>query len=93
MLYGIITVIVGIVAFVGIVVTVAIDFLHEMGISRGALSDWTMWQRIDWQRLISSDIVWRYVGIIFLSLIVLFIFFIITAVFLRRSLNTLAEAE
>lgn len=76
--------------FVALMVTVALDFLNKLNISTADLFDWTMFQQIPWQEVITPDFVMGYVLVVLIALIVLFAFAIITAIFFRRSLRSLS---
>lgn len=91
-LYAIISGIVGAVAFVGIMFVALVDFFTELGISLGVgtVSDWTTQiSAIDWQ---NSDVstIWKFIGFIFLDIVVIFVFILITAILLRKSLGLLS---
>jgi uncharacterized membrane protein len=89
-LYGVIMVIVGGVIFVAVIVVAAIDLLSTLGIEVANWGDWAAFQRINWQDLMTLDILWPYIAAILGGLVVLFVFVVVAAIFLRRSLNTLA---
>jgi uncharacterized membrane protein len=89
-LYGVVTAIVGGIIFIAIIVNAALGLVSALGIDLANWHDWMMFQRIDWRNMITFDVIWPYVTVIFLSLVMLFIFAIVTAIFLRRSLNTLS---
>ncbi len=91
-LYAIISGIVGAVAFVGIMFVALIDFLTELGISLGVgtISDWTAQvSAIDWQNIAVSTVL-KFVGFILLDIVVLFVFFLIAAILLKKSFNLLS---
>lgn len=91
-LYAIISGIVGVAAFVAIAVVAFIDFFTELGITltAGTAADWTMqFSQIDWQS-IGINVFVRFAGFIFLDIIVLLVFMIITAILLRKSLKLLS---
>lgn len=87
-LYGIILFIVGIVITIGITVFVAINFLTSLGVD---LADWQSFQSVDWASLMTLDKIMELAANLILALIVLFVFLIIMAILLRRSLDLLAD--
>jgi uncharacterized membrane protein len=89
-LYGVITAIVGGVVFVGVALIALVDFLAEFGLTIGNVADWsTELAGIDWTTVGISTI-GNFIAYILLALIVLFVFVIITAIFLRKSLGLLS---
>jgi uncharacterized membrane protein len=91
-LYAIISGIVGAVAFVAIAVISALDFFTQLGITFGAgsISDWTTQvSQIDWQT-VNQSILIKFAGFIFMDIIVLMVFMVITAILLRKSLKLLS---
>ena len=89
-LYGVIMVIMGVVVTVAVIVVAAFGLLSDLGIDVATWGDWAVFQRIDWQALVTWDILWPYIAVIIGSLLVLFVFVVVGAVFLRRSLNILS---
>jgi uncharacterized membrane protein len=87
-LYGIILFIVGIVITIGITVFVAINFLTSLGID---LADWQSFQSVDWAGLMTPEKIMELAANLIIALVVLFVFLIIMAILLRRSLDLLAE--
>ncbi len=91
-LYAIISAIVGAVAFVAIAIVAFFDFFSELGINLtiGNFSDWsTQISNIDWQSINMSTF-GKFVGFLFLDVVVLFVFMLITAILLRKSLGILS---
>jgi uncharacterized membrane protein len=89
-LYGVITAIVGGVVFVGVVFIALVDFLAELGMTIGNVADWSAeFSQMDWTS-VDFSIIGNFAAYIFLALIVLFVFVIITAFFLRKSLGLLS---
>jgi len=89
-LYGVITAIVGGVVFVGVAFFALVDFLDALGFSIGNVADWSAGlSGMDWTT-IDFSIIGNFAAYIFLGLIVLFVFVIITAVLLRKSLGLLS---
>ena len=91
-LYGVITAIVGFVLFAIVAVYSLVGFFAELGFSigMGNFTDWMMgFTNMDWNgfglSLISNFLVY-----ILLALVVLFVFVVIAAVFLRKSLGLLS---
>jgi len=94
-LYGIITAIVGGIIFAAVAVFALFSFFAEFGVDLGAgnIADWTaIMSGMDWTNL-SLDFMGIFTDFalyIVLDLVVLFVFVIITAVFLRKSLRALS---
>lgn len=91
-LYGVITAIVGIMLFAVVVVYALFDFLTELGltIGMGNFADWaTGLTQMDWANM-GFSLIGNFVVYILLALVVLFVFVVITAVFLRKSLRLLS---
>ncbi len=82
--------IIGRVVFVGAIVVAAVGFLSALGIEVANLSDWAAFQNINWQELVTLDVLMPYIAVILGSLVVLFVFVVVTAIFLRKSLNLLS---
>ncbi len=91
-LYGVIIVIIGGVISVAVIVMAAIDFFSAVGIDISTVwSDPTVLSSINWEELVTWDILWPHIAAILGSLVVLFVFVVVAAVFLRRSLTTLSK--
>ncbi len=91
-LYGVILSIVGGVVFVVAIVVTAISFLRDLGIDFSR--DWSnpaVFSGINWTQGMVLDSIITHVGVILISLAILWIFAIIAAIFYRKSLTTLAE--
>lgn len=86
-LYGILTAIAGGVITVAIVFVSLLDFLSDIGISLANLTDATAISRIDWQSIVTLDTVWPFLASLLLALVVLFVFLVLSAFLIRRSLN------
>jgi uncharacterized membrane protein len=86
-LYGIIIFIVGFVITIAVVVYMLVDFLTSLGIDLG---DWQSFQTIDWTNVMTPDKIMNLVGSGIIALVILFIFSILGAYFLKRSLDLLA---
>jgi len=90
-LYGFILAIIGGVISVAVIVMTAVDFLSAVGIDIStAWSDPTVFSSINWEQLVTWDILWPHIAAILGSLVVLFVFVVVAAVFLRRSYTTLS---
>ncbi len=89
-LYGIIMAIIGGVVFVAVIVVTAVGLLSALGIEIANLGDPTAFQNINWQEIATLDTLWSYIAAILGSLVALFIFVVVAAVFLRRSLTLLS---
>ncbi len=92
-LYGVILSIVGVVVVVAALFVIAISFFNEvLGIELStALSDPTAFSNINWEEVIVWENLWAHVGALLGSLVILFIFVVVAAIFYRKSLTTLAE--
>jgi len=82
-LYGVIAAIIGVVVFVAGIVVAATGLLSDMGI---AWDDWAGIKEID----MTWDIIEPHIAIIIGSLVALFAFVVVSAIFLRKSLTTLS---
>ena len=89
-LYGILTAIVGGIATVAIVIVALLDFLSDIGIDIVNMTDWTAFSRIDFESIITLNALWPFLATLVLGLVVLFVFVVMSAFFIRRSLNLAA---
>ena len=89
-LYGVILTIIGGVVFVAVIIVAAIGLLSDLGINMSTLSDPTALSSINWQEIATFDILWPHIATILGSFVVLFIFVVVAAIFLRRSLTILS---
>lgn len=90
-LYGILAGIVGIVVSAAILFTAGIGFLNAIGIDLATLiSDPAAFSQIDWTSLVTLQDVLPYIAVAALGLVVLFVFFVLSAFFMRRSFNLTA---
>jgi uncharacterized membrane protein len=92
-LYGVILSIVGGVVFVAALFVTALSFFtNVLGIELStAISDPTAFSNIDWTEVIVFEDLMAHVGALVASLVVLFIFVVVAAIFYRKSLNTLSS--
>jgi uncharacterized membrane protein len=90
-LYGVITAIVGVMLFVVVAVYALFDFFANFGLTGiGDFADWTAGlSNMDWTDF-GFSIIGDFLVYILLALVVLFVFIVITAVFLRKSLGLLS---
>ena len=88
-LYAIIAAIIGGIAFVAMLFIAAADFFSALGLNLSSIQDWTSLSSINFQAL-NLDMLLRFVGIILLGAVILFVFLVITTVLLRRSLGLMA---
>jgi len=91
-LYGVIISIIGGVVFIAAIIITALSFLSDLGID--FYTDWsdpTAFSSINWTEGVILDTVMAHVGALIGSLVVLFIFAIVAAIFYRKSLTTLSE--
>ena len=89
-LYGAIIAIIGGVVTVAVIVVTALDLLSDLGIEISAWSDWAALQHIDWEALVTWDILRPHIAVVIGSLVVLFVFVVVAAIFSRRSLTILS---
>ena len=90
-LYGFIMAIIGGVISVAVIVVTAVDFLSAVGIDIStAWSDPTVFSSINWEQLVTWDILWPHIAAIVGSLVVLFAFVVVASIFLRKSYTTLS---
>jgi len=92
-LYGVILSIVGGAVFVAALFVTAVSFFtNVLGIELStALSDPTAFSNIDWAEAIVFENLMAHVAALVGSLLMLFIFVVVAAIFYRKSLTTLAE--
>lgn len=82
-LYGVITLIIGVVAFIATLVVVILMALSSIHI------DWTNPAAIQAYFMNFNDI-WNIIGTVIVALVVLFVFTIVSAIFFRKSLTSLS---
>jgi uncharacterized membrane protein len=92
-LYGVILSIVGVVVFVAALFVTAVSFFKNvLGVELStAFSDPTAFANIEWTEAMILDNLLDHVAALVGSLVILFIFVIVAAIFYRKSLTTLAE--
>jgi uncharacterized membrane protein len=91
-LYGVITAIVGVVLFAVVVVYALFGFLAEIGltIGMGNITDWAAGlANMNWANF-GFNLIGSFITNILLALVVLFVFIVITAILLRKSLGLLS---
>ena len=86
-LYGIVTAIIGVVVFVAGIAVAAVGLLSDLGI---AWSDWAAIQGLDWQAVVTWDIIEPHIAVIIGSFVALFAFVVVSDIFLRRSLTIIS---
>jgi uncharacterized membrane protein len=86
-LYGIIIFIVGVVVTIAVAAFILVGFLTSLGID---LTNWQSLQTFDWASIMTPDKIMGLVGSGIIALVILFIFCILGAYFLRKSLDLLA---
>ncbi|NWF87648.1 DUF996 domain-containing protein [Candidatus Bathyarchaeota archaeon] len=89
-LYGIIAAIIGCVVFAAILIVGTVGLFTRLGIDMANWMDWAMFQRIDWATITDFTIFWDFAIAILAGIVILFVLFIIAAIFLRKSLNLLS---
>jgi uncharacterized membrane protein len=90
-IFGAIAAIIGVVIAVVVVISAAFDMLSILGIQISNWTDWSALQNFNWQGFTDWNALAPYVAEIVGALIILFVFVVVAAIFLRRSLNTLSE--
>jgi uncharacterized membrane protein len=92
-LYGVILSIVGGVVVVSALFVTALSFFtNVLGIELStAFSDPTAFSNIDWAEALVWENLWAHVAALVGSLVILFIFVVVAAIFYRKSLTTIAE--
>jgi len=88
---GVLATIIGVAIAVVVVVTAAFGMLSVLGIHISNWTDWTALQNFNWQDFTNWSALAPYIAAIVGALIVLVVFVVVAAIFLRRSLNTLSE--
>lgn len=91
-LYAVISAIVGVIAFAVVAFIALVDFFSSIGITLGVgtASDLSsQLSQIDWQS-IGINAIGKFAGIILLDVVILFVFTLVTAILLRRSLGLLS---
>jgi uncharacterized membrane protein len=89
-LYGVITAIVGAVAFIAILFIAALGLLSQLGLSFANTADWAaIISTYDWTG-VGFNILMNFAAVLIASLVVLFVFVVITAILLRKSLGLLS---
>ncbi len=86
-LYGVITNIIGIVAFAAVFVVMVLFAVATWAIDWTNPSDWSSLA----QGFMDFSVLWRVIGGVIAALVVLFIFTIVAAIFYRKSFNLLAD--
>ncbi len=89
-LYAFIAAVVGIVAGVIVVVVTALATLTSLGLDLFNVSNWSQWGQA-FGNMMNFNVLWTLLGGIIVGLVVLFVFAIIAALLVRRSLNALSE--
>ena len=86
-LYGIIIFIVGVVVTIAVAIFILVGFFTSLGID---LTNWQSLQTVDWASIMTPDKIMGLVGSGIVALVILFIFCVLGAYFLRKSLDLLA---
>jgi len=86
-LYGILSAIVGAVVTGAIAFWALLDFLSDIGLSLAKLTDPTAISQIDWRSIVTLEAIGPFIAALVLALVVLFVFVVVSAFFIRRSLN------
>ena len=89
-LYAVILAIVGVVAFLAILFIAAVGLLNQLGLSAANMADWaTILSTYDWTG-VGFNTLMNFVAYVIADLVVLFVFVLVTAIFLRKSLRLLS---
>lgn len=86
-LYGIIIFIVGFVITIAVAIFILVDFLTSLGID---ITNWQSFQYVDWANIMTPDKILHLVGSGIIALVILFIFSILGAYFIKKSFDLLA---
>lgn len=89
-LYGFIMAIIGGVVFVAGIVVAAVGLLTDLGIEVADWGDPAAFSNINWEELVTWDILEPHIAAIVGSLVALFVFVVVASVFLRRSFTSLS---
>ena len=91
-LYGVIFTIIGGVAFAGAMIVGAAGFLSQLNIDVSNMpTDPSVFSEVDWEGALNFDILMDFVAIIVVAVVILFALLVLSAIFYRKSLNTLSE--
>ena len=90
-IFGVLATIIGVVIAVAVIVTAAFGILSVLGIHMSNWTDWTALQNFNWQNFTNWSALAPYIAAIVAAWVVLVLFLVVAAIFLRRSLNTLSE--
>ena len=89
-LYAFILAIVGVVAFIAILFIAALGLLSQLGLSAANMADWaTILSTYDWTGA-GFNTLMNFAAYVIADLVVLFVFVLVTAIFLRKSLRLLS---
>ena len=91
-LYGVICTIIGGVAFAAAIIVGAAGFLSALNIDVATMgTDPSAFSAVDWEGMIDFNIIMDFIAILAVALVVLFALLVVSAIFYRKSLNTLSE--
>src|SRR3990170_1227655 len=88
-IYAVITAIVGGIITVAVAIMALVSFFGELGLDFTNAQDWSALSAIDWQN-VGIDLITRFLGSIILVLVVVWVFAILAAFFVRKSLGLLS---
>ena len=88
-LYGILLAIVGAIIAVVVAFVALVSLFAELGLTLTNIQDWSSLSAIDWQT-VGFDIIGRFLGSIVLVVVVAWVFAIIAAFFVRKSLGLMS---
>ena len=86
-LYGVIIFIIGVVVTIAVAIFVLVDFLTSLGID---LTNWQSLQSVDWASIMTPAMIMDLIVGGIAALVILFIFCILGAYFMKKSLDMLA---
>jgi uncharacterized membrane protein len=86
-LYGIIIFVIGFVITIAVAIFILVDFLKNLGID---MTNWQSLQTVDWKSIMTPDKIMGLISSGIIALVILFIFSIIGAYFLKKSLDLLS---
>src|SRR3990170_2142426 len=88
-IYAIIIAIVGGIITLSVAIIALVSFFEELGLNFTNAQDWSSLSAIDWQT-VGLDLIMRFLGSIILVLVLVWVFAILAAFFVRKSLGLLS---
>ncbi len=91
-LYGILSTVAGGVIFVIAIIVTLVDFFRDVGLELAeAWTDPAVLSSIQFENLVALDSLMIHIGAILGSFVILFVFFVVAAIFYRKALNLIQE--